>query len=242
LSAGISVCKYGTKLLKGHGTDLCRTDRIADDVAQLAAGTLLIVAAVCRQLGCGNRHIGGQLIPANTRAETCIILCTAAVFCDNAHTGGDCTAVTVGFVMIIGLNRMADGVAEIQDHTLAGVELIMLHDISLDADAGGDDFIKMCGNTRKIILTEQINNLKAINNRLKVAGVLLTIFKKTTFSLAAEEWLRKNSPHKVFETKIRYSDKVDDWTYSKVPLEEFSKMCAASVDYRKFIREYLGEK
>ena len=92
------------------------------------------------------------------------------------------------------------------------------------------------------ILTEQINNLKTINKRLKVAGVLLTIFKKTTFALAAEEWLRKNSPHKVFETKIRYSDKVDDWTYSKVPLEEFSKMCAASVDYRKFIREYLGEK
>ena len=92
------------------------------------------------------------------------------------------------------------------------------------------------------ILTEQINNLKAINSRLKVAGVLLTIFKRTIFSEAAEEWLRLNSPHKVFETKIRYSDKVDDWTYSKVPLEKFSKMCAASVDYRKFIREYLGEK
>lgn len=92
------------------------------------------------------------------------------------------------------------------------------------------------------IITEQINNIKAINKGLKVAGVLLTIFKKTTFSLAAEEWLRKNSPHRVFETKIRYSNKVDDWTYSKVPLEEFSKMCAAAVDYRKFIREYLGEK
>lgn len=92
------------------------------------------------------------------------------------------------------------------------------------------------------IITEQIDNIKSINKGLKVAGVLLTIFKKTPFSLAAEEWLRKNSPHRVFETKIRYSDKVDDWTYSKVPLDEFSKMCAAAVDYRKFIREYLGEK
>lgn len=90
-------------------------------------------------------------------------------------------------------------------------------------------------------ITEQINNLKAINKGLKVAGVLLTIFRKTLFSLAAEEWLRQNSPHKVFKTKIRYSDKVDDWTYSKVPLDEFSKMCAAAIDYRKFIREYLGE-
>ena len=45
-----------------------------------------------------------------------------------------------------------------------------------------------------------------------------------------------------FETKIRYSNKVDDWTYSKMPLDEFSKMSAAAVDYRKFIREYMGEK
>lgn len=91
------------------------------------------------------------------------------------------------------------------------------------------------------IITEQINNMKAINKGLKVGGVLLTAFKKTVFSLAAEEWLRKNCKHKVFDTKIRYSDRVDDWTYSNVPMDEFSKMCAAAVDYRKFIREYIGE-
>lgn len=91
------------------------------------------------------------------------------------------------------------------------------------------------------IITEQIGNIATINNVLKVGGVLLTAFKKTPFSLAAEEWLRKNCEYRVFDTKIRYSDKVDDWTYSKVPLDEFSKMSAAAVDYRKFIREYLGE-
>lgn len=91
------------------------------------------------------------------------------------------------------------------------------------------------------IITEQIQNIKAINKGLKVGGVLLTAFKKTPTNEAAEEWLRKNCKHKVFKTKIRHSDKVDAWTYSKVPLEEFSKMCAASVDYRKFMREYMGE-
>lgn len=92
------------------------------------------------------------------------------------------------------------------------------------------------------ILTEQIGNIATINKKLKVGGVLLTAFKKTAFSLAAEEWLRKNCKYRVFETKIRYSNKVDDWTYSKMPLDEFSKMSAAAVDYRKFICEYMDEK
>lgn len=82
---------------------------------------------------------------------------------------------------------------------------------------------------------------ESINRGLKVGGVLLTAFKKTQYSIAAEEWLRKNCRHHVYDTKIRYSNKVDDWTYSKAPLDDFSKMCAAAIDYRKFIREYIGE-
>lgn len=91
------------------------------------------------------------------------------------------------------------------------------------------------------IITEQIRNIQTINRGLKVGGVLLTAFKKTQYSIAAEEWLRKNCRHHVYDTKIRYSNKVDDWTYSKAPLDDFSKMCAAAIDYRKFIREYIGE-
>lgn len=90
------------------------------------------------------------------------------------------------------------------------------------------------------IITEQIRNIKSINKELKVGGVLLTIFKKKPETEAAEEWLRMNCQYRVFETKIRYSDKMDTWTYSKEPLEDFSKMCAAAVDYRKFMREYFG--
>lgn len=90
------------------------------------------------------------------------------------------------------------------------------------------------------IITEQIANIKAINKGLKVGGVLLTAFKKTESNLAAEEWLRNNCHYRVFDTKIRYSDKMDAWTYSKEPLDDFSKMCAAAVDYRKFMREYMG--
>lgn len=90
------------------------------------------------------------------------------------------------------------------------------------------------------IISEQINNIKTINRGLKVGGVLLTAFKRTENNYAAEEWLRKNCRYHVFDTKIRYSDKMDAWTYSGEPLDDFSNTCAAAVDYRKFIREYMG--
>ena len=90
------------------------------------------------------------------------------------------------------------------------------------------------------IVAEQIENLTALNRDLHIGGILLTAFRKTPTNEAAEEWLRKNCSHKVFTTKIRYTDKVDEWTYSRTPLEDFSKMCAAAIDYRKFMREYMG--
>ena len=40
-------------------------------------------------------------------------------------------------------------------------------------------------------------------------------------------------------TKIRYSEKLMDYTWDK-PLFEFSPNCAASVDYKKFVDEFLG--
>ena len=94
------------------------------------------------------------------------------------------------------------------------------------------------------IISEQIRNLRKLNRNLQIAGVLITNFKKSFTTLAAEEWLRKNCRHHVFETHIRYSQKVIESTYAKKPLEDFSKMSAAGIDYRRFVKEYLdgGQK
>lgn len=90
------------------------------------------------------------------------------------------------------------------------------------------------------IISEQIGNLRKLNRNLKIAGVLITNFKKSFTTLAADEWLRKNCRHHVFETRIRYSQKVIESTYAKKPLEDFSKMSAAGIDYRRFVKEYLN--
>lgn len=91
------------------------------------------------------------------------------------------------------------------------------------------------------IITEQIEELKVFNEKLKIAGILLTNYKRSIENEVAEEWLRKNCGYKVFETKIRYSAKVPAATYYKEPLEKYSPRSAAAVAYRKFVHEYLQE-
>jgi chromosome partitioning protein len=55
---------------------------------------------------------------------------------------------------------------------------------------------------------------------------------------AAEEQLRK-AGLPIFH-HIRRSDKVDDMTFQQEPLLISSPNSAAGVDYRRFVKEYLG--
>lgn len=91
------------------------------------------------------------------------------------------------------------------------------------------------------VITKQIEDLHALNPRLKIAGILLTNYKKSNENEMAEKWLRENCPYRVFETRIRHSDKVVTSTYYKKYLEKYSPRSAAAVTYRRFVREYLGE-
>lgn len=89
-------------------------------------------------------------------------------------------------------------------------------------------------------ITGQITDIKALNKDLKIAGILLTNYKKSIENEAAEGWLRNNCQYPVFKTKIRYSNKAVAATYYKKPLEEYSNRSAAATDYRKFVKEYAG--
>lgn len=91
------------------------------------------------------------------------------------------------------------------------------------------------------VIIKQIEDLNNLNDRLKIAGVLLTNYRKTTENEMAEEWLRNSCRYRVFETKIRHSDKVVEATYYKESLEEYSPRSAAAGSYRKFMCEYIGE-
>lgn len=89
-------------------------------------------------------------------------------------------------------------------------------------------------------LMRQIRNMRQINPRLKVAGLLPTMWYRDTQILEAEKQL-KAAGLNVFH-HIRRSDKVDRMTFQQDPLLISSPNSAAGVDYRKFVAEYVGGK
>lgn len=89
-------------------------------------------------------------------------------------------------------------------------------------------------------LMRQVRNMGRINPRLRIAGVLPTMWYKDPEIIASESTLRK-AGFRVFH-HIRRSDKVDKMTFCQDPLLGSSPKSGASVDYRKFVKEYMGGK
>lgn len=89
-------------------------------------------------------------------------------------------------------------------------------------------------------LMRQIKNMRRINPRLKLAGVLPTMWYKDKQIVEAEQQLR-NAGLTVFH-HIRRSDKVDRMTFQQNPLLICSPKSAAGVDYRKFVAEYMRRR
>lgn len=86
-------------------------------------------------------------------------------------------------------------------------------------------------------LRAQITNMRRINDRLRLRGVLVTQYTRTPEEQEALGFLRKHTELPVFRTVIRYSKRVGAATFARKPLPEFSPWCAASLDYRSFYRE-----
>lgn len=88
-------------------------------------------------------------------------------------------------------------------------------------------------------LSRQIANMRKINKGLRLGGLLPTMIYKGDRIIAAEKQL-KSSGLPVF-APIRRSDKVDDMTFMEAPLIVSSPKSAACKDYRRFVRELVGE-
>lgn len=89
-------------------------------------------------------------------------------------------------------------------------------------------------------LMRQVKNMRRINPRLKLAGCLPTMWYRDPQIKQAEQQLKAAGlpvyPH------IRRSDKVDRMTFRQEPLLVSSPNSAAGVDYRIFVRQYVGGK
>lgn len=89
-------------------------------------------------------------------------------------------------------------------------------------------------------LMRQIQNMRAINPRLRLAGLLPTMIYKSDKIADALEVLRAS---KLFVFPgIRKTNKVDDMTFAQRPLIESSPKSAACVDYRRFVKIYVEQE
>lgn len=94
-------------------------------------------------------------------------------------------------------------------------------------------------------LKEQIEDTRDdLNPRLRLAGCLITCFIRADAEKQGEAWLRSRPEYPVFDTRIRYSDKVTESTFSEIPIVEYSRRSGTAMDYIAFVREYLrrGQK
>lgn len=86
-------------------------------------------------------------------------------------------------------------------------------------------------------LMKQVENMQRLNSRLKVTGLLPTMFYKSGRTEEARKALA-GSPYRVFPP-IRQSRRVDEMTYRQEPLCVCSPQSAAAVDYRRFAEKFL---
>lgn len=71
-------------------------------------------------------------------------------------------------------------------------------------------------------LTEQIEQIRKINPKMKGPKVLVTNYEKSKTSAAALHWLNKKSGQKLYRTVIRHSKAAKDSTIYRKPVPEYS--------------------
>ena len=87
-------------------------------------------------------------------------------------------------------------------------------------------------------LMDQIKQLRKVNGRCKLDGILITQWHNADVIHQAEDLLRKKRLP-VFEARIRRTDKVDESTWAQQPLQIYSRHSSAGSDYRAFVAEWV---
>lgn len=89
-------------------------------------------------------------------------------------------------------------------------------------------------------IKEQIDNVKEdFNPNLNLKGCFITQFIRNDVNIQGEQYLSQQSEYPVFATHIRKTEKVDESTFAKMPIINYSSRCGAAKDYLKLVEEYL---
>lgn len=91
-------------------------------------------------------------------------------------------------------------------------------------------------------LTDQIAGVRRIHPEVRISGCLITMWYNAPSVVQGEAYLRKSAPAHVYETVIRRTPKVDESTWMREALLEWSPQSSAGRDYRRFTQEYLDRE
>lgn len=91
------------------------------------------------------------------------------------------------------------------------------------------------------ILMDQIRTIREnFNNHMNIVKCLVTDFTNDDVHRQAMEHVR-NAGYDLFCQTIRHTvAKPAESTWAKMPLPMYSPRCGASIDYRRWVEEYLG--
>lgn len=89
------------------------------------------------------------------------------------------------------------------------------------------------------MLLEQVEEVKAFNPKINVAGCLVTMAQPNKVCALGKEFLKEYTALPVFDVAIRKTVKVDESTFAEKPLLVYSRGCTAARDYQVFVLEYL---
>lgn len=91
------------------------------------------------------------------------------------------------------------------------------------------------------LLIEQMEAVQGYFNRgLELLGTLITSYRRNDSNQQGAEWMRQAEKFKAFDTRIRWTDKIDESTFTNDPIVIHSPRCGAAKDYRAFAEEFLA--
>lgn len=100
--------------------------------------------------------------------------------------------------------------------------------------------IDQCALEGMDIMTGQIAQMQSINPKISFMGALVTMYKNNVTNAAGLEWLCTHDV-KLFDTRIRYSDKAAESTIFEKPIQEYSPRSGTARSYRQFVQEYINK-
>lgn len=89
-------------------------------------------------------------------------------------------------------------------------------------------------------LMNQLATVKEyFNQQIELLGTLITSYRRNDTNQQGAEWLKQAEKYKAFNSYIRWTDKMDESTFTAEPVMVHSPRCGAAKDYKAFVAELV---